>query len=316
MEDLVIIPIQDVNPLTEEDEIRFTIQGCKHTFYKSESGKTLINESELDLYDQILFSNPFILEIFCALAYSIDKFSGPCPEYQIFNQITRSSVIANLNHDDLANNFINTAIPLIPLHGTVQNCSIKFLQDNIGYIIENGYNPSFIKDLYLSTQENIELLLKNQNYRVFIETLCFKNFLNIVIIGYSFFKKNGSEIYDRETYQFIREYLLRNKKCNLVIIDLNPGFVADIFSKDTFHNAVCFTLNWSAFTQSMFYVSKHNLSNIFKLKYSEYASAYKLYNHWMNTYKDNVDEDMSLFSKAKEIFIIPYSLSSDKNLVF
>lgn len=316
MEELVVGPIiKNNSSLSEEDRIRFEIQGCKHVFHITETGKTLIDDSQIDLYDQILFSNPFILEIFCALAYSIESFTGPCPEYQIFNHINQGSVIANLNHDNLADNFICNRIPVIPLHGTISDGLIRFLKDNIDYIIENGYTPTAMKDLYLSTQENINLLSYRQNYIDFMNILNSSKFLNIVVIGYSFFKKNSTNIYDVVTYDRIRDYLIQNRKCNLVVIDIEPNFVADVFSKDTFHHAGCYPLNWSAFCYAMYYISNKNLSNVFKLNPVEYASASKLYCCWVNSFNKQRDDPTSLFSRSQEILVLPHYLRSNKNFI-
>ena len=73
-------------------------------------GKILINDSEKDIYDDVLLKKPWILELFCALNYSLNIIPEKCPEYEIFNLANKNSVIINLNHDELAKIFIKKEI--------------------------------------------------------------------------------------------------------------------------------------------------------------------------------------------------------------
>lgn len=225
--ELIINPII-INPISEnlsqEEKLRFQIAGSPHVFHELIDGRILIDEKNMDIYDIVLHSQPEIIELFCALTYSLKDTPHICPEYQIFNLINKQSKFLNLNHDGLAESFINKSVKIIPLHGTITNLQRKHLQQNIIEIIESGASKYLLKNCYFLTMENESLLLKKEEYIDLLNELYVDKFQYIVIIGYSFFKKNDSDIYDVVTYDLIRNYLIENK-CKLIILDINPSYV-------------------------------------------------------------------------------------------
>lgn len=285
----MIYDSQTIN-LSNEEKHRFKIAGCKYTFHEKLDGQILIGDSEEDLYDILLHKNPYILELICALIYSLEKVPLICPEYQIFNLINQNSIIVNLNHDGLAEKFICKKFKKINLHGIITNELRKFIQSNFSDIIEYGYKPSLIKKCYFATMENEYLLLHKQEYIDFINELNKNQFKYIVFIGYSFFRKNDCDIYDVVTHDLIREYLYNNT-CNLISYDLNPYFCADILSKTSSPKITCQQINWAALTHSIYQVCGLNLANIFKMNESQLRSLSILYDYY----------NISSFEEMKDI---------------
>ncbi len=281
--ELIISPII-INPITQnlskEEKLRFQIAGSPHIFHETIDDRILIDEKNMDMYDIILHSQPEIIELFCALTYSLKDIPHICPEYQILNLINRESILLNLNHDGLAEFFINKAVKIIPLHGTITNLQRKFLQKNIIEIIESGVSKYLLKNCYFLTMENEFLLIQKKEYIDLIHELYIDRFQYIVIIGYSFFKKNDSDIYDVVTYDLIRSYLIENK-CKLIILDVNPHYVADIVSKTTDIHMSCISMNWSAFTYAFnkIYNNPYQKFRFDRNNVKSLGILYDLFNH-------------------------------------
>jgi len=215
--------------LSENERHRFKIQGSKHIIHETFNGKWLIDDTNMDFRDEILHSNPAILKLVCALTYSISDIPNFCPEYQIFNLANSNSIIANMNHDCLATSFINKKINIIPLHGSINQTIRNTIQKHAAHILESDISQLFLKNMIIATKEN-EYILHLPEYKKFILELEKNDFKYLVIIGYSFFRKNDNDIYDGVTYDLIRSYL-HERNCKIIIIDINTDYVADILSK-------------------------------------------------------------------------------------
>lgn len=244
------------------------------------------------------------MDFICALNYSLHILPKRCPEYEIFNLANKNSVIINLNHDELAKKFINKQIVLIHLHGLVSTKFSEFLRENLYWIIDDfDFNPNFFNNHCISTRED-ERLLITDSYLDFDNILIRNGFNNLVIIGYSFFSKGYYEIYDEITYYRIKEFLIKNKKCRLFIIDLNPSNITNLFIKYNNCNARCHFVNWPAFTHSIDFLFKNSFSEMFKINYTNSLSFFELYKWWVNSGAD-------LKSKT-----IPQQLITKKSLCF
>jgi|GEM_PF-4882112 len=257
---LGVYPVIDGSrtPLTSEEAIRIKKLCSPHFIYKTSNGKFLIDETNMDFFDVILHSYPEIFEFICAMNYSLDEYPTFCPEYQIFNLANPNSIIVNLNHDHLAENFIKRKDRIISLHGIITPKMKHEIKKIFPFILDLNLRGELSKILYLATKENEALLLNKIEYRSLDQQLNTKEFKYIVVIGYSFFKKNDFEIYDTVTYDFIRSYFVKKKnKCSLIVIDPNPNFVIDIFSKDTNISKIeFFEIYWNKFTHAFYWMNR------------------------------------------------------------
>lgn len=230
----------------EVDKSRLEIALSQHIVH-STYDKLYIDGTEKDFFDEVIFSNPQLLELTCAEAYSLDRFPNQAPEYQLFNLANPNSLIVNLNHDGLAEHFIKGK-RLISLHGTITPQVKRVIKEILPYSLDKDVGK-LLKGLHLAAKESEKELLFKKEYQEFEEQLKHNRFLYIVIIGYSFFRKNSSDIYDGVTYDLIRTYLYENGSfCKVIIIDPEPYFVADILMKTLRTiNMECFEIYWSSF---------------------------------------------------------------------
>lgn len=267
------VPIDNKNKELSQIELsRFTIQGGDFIIHQTNSDMFLINETEYNLVSIILKKHPEILELICMLEYSIDTCIEVCPEYGIFNFSNKKSLFLNMNHDNLAERFIHQPNK-ISLHGTISQETRKHISSYIKEIIEieliRGHEiKKFTSGLYLSAIEDETFLINNNEYSLLFNYLEY-TYEYIFIIGYSFFKKNDCQVYDKFTFDILRQYLLCNPQCNIVLIDKNPEFISDIFSNCiSLKNITLHEICWSCFARSSFSIKNYILSKKF-LKNSE-----------------------------------------------
>lgn len=250
----LLTPVKDV-PLSESELHRFKIEGSKHIIHETFDGKLLIDNTSMDIIDEILHSHPAILELVCALTYSLSEIPEWCPEYQILNLANPESVIVNMNHDCLAKSFVNKKIKVIHLHGSLSQTTRNTIQNHIADMIEYDMRSILLRNMIIATKEN-EHILHLDEYKKFISILEKNYFKFIVMIGYSFFKKKDNDIYDKFTYDLIRSYLYEHN-CKIIIIDINTDYVADILSKTVrYLNILPFKINWGCFTHAFVQVNK------------------------------------------------------------
>jgi len=279
--------------LTNEQRLRFSILESPHKLYKTPEGKLLIDQTNIDFYDVVLHHYPEILELTCALTYSLDEYPRFCPEYQILNLATNDSLIANLNHDNLAEKFINVA-KVISLHGTIPTKLKKDLSEILPYALNMDIRP-FLKDVLLATQESEHLLLKNSNYSCFIKELESNQFQNIVIIGYSFFNKNGSDVYDVFTRDLIRSYI-KDHFCNILIIDPNPEFVASVLNISI---ANCYHIYWDKFCHSFNFVQYFKKRRSWNMDLTKLRRFFKCYDRELYSCHGEHPKVVSYFTDRK-----------------
>ncbi len=269
--------------LSEMEEARFEISG--HVLHKDYRGNILIDETDRDIHDIFIRQNPEILELCGLLNYSLNKLPEKCPEYQFFNKVNLHSVFLNLNHDSLCENFVKNR-KIITLHGTVSSELKNLIQNNIFCILDDAFGHSAIryiipKNLHVATKESEHILSQRNEYRELKNELVKNKFPYIVIIGYSFFKKNGSEIHDTYTYDLIRSYLIEHKECEVIIIDPEPNFVADMLSKTLSVSKISlYQMKWDCFVNAFFDVVKNKNLPYFKFSEFELRLFNLLYNHY------------------------------------
>lgn len=291
--------LQPLKPLNESEEHRFRINIGDHTLHKDPNDQLLIDDTYTDLSALVVRQIPEILELCGLLSYSIKKFPTFCPEYQILNFTNKNSIIVNLNHDHLAETFIKER-KIISLHGTVPPSMRVFFEENLSLILGDGFNSPLIKNLlpqnlYIATKELEHSLLKNNEYIQLQKELIANRFRFIIIIGYSFFKKSDCYLYDTVTYDLIRAYLYANKSnCKVIIIDPEPYYVADMFSKNiSVSNISTYKIYWNCFTNAFFTTIKYkNSPNLYFTK-DDLRLFYCLY----DAYKE-LNENTKLQQKA------------------
>lgn len=281
----MLLPITKPTYILSSEEIaRLEIQGSKHILHRTIDGRLLIDNRDMDFYDIIIHYYPALLEFMCALTYSLDKPPQCCPEYQIFNLANKNSYLVTLNHDNLAKYFINK-IEVTPLHGIITPGHKKIIRDFVPHIFDMDVKNDILKGLYLATRESERLLLEKREYKRLMETLKSNKFKYIVIIGYSFFKKNDYDINDVVTYGLIRDYLCENK-CNLIIVDpKDEYFVADIFAKtlSVLGKVKCFSIYWDSFTSAFFLTKQLKNSPFWKFDLLDQRRFIEFYRY----FKDN-----------------------------
>ncbi|MCF6766416.1 hypothetical protein L3V82_11585 [Thiotrichales bacterium 19S3-7] len=244
-------PMSEAN-LTNEQSQRYKILGGKSIIGKHHDGQLIIN-NKMDIYDSIIYSNPRIFEFICALSYTLNEMPHLCPEYSIFNFVNGSSQVINFNHDNLAEHFIKK-LYIHSLHGTLTPNQKRVMQKYIiPSIYRNDLSKELFKNLYFATQENEHLLLGSKKYTKLQQELISNRFNYIVIIGYSFFKKNDCDIYDNVFYDLLRSYLIDNTP-KVIIIDPNPEFTLEILVRSlTAIEIECFSIFWNNFTYALYY---------------------------------------------------------------
>ena len=295
----ILTPIENIQ-LSESERHRFKIQGSKHIIYETPNGKLLIDETNMDFRDEILHSNPAILEFVCALTYSISDAPSNCPEYQIFNLVRPDSVIANMNHDCLATSFINKKINIIPLHGSMSQTARNTIQKHAAHILEYDMSRFFLRNMIIATKEN-KNILQLEEYKKFISELEKNNFKYLVIIGYSFFKKNDNDIYDVVTYDLLRSYL-HERNCKIIIIDINTDYVADILSKTIGKlNILSFTIHWGCFTHAFALANKVKSRPLWKFSATDIFRFLKYYYCLEKIEPDNFLTAKPYFGKAHDL---------------
>lgn len=217
-------------------------------------GKFKINDTNADLWDTILYNNPQIIELVCALAYSheYDRFTI-YPEYEFFNFFHHNSVMINFNHDNIAESAIRK-MNVISAHGTVSYELRKGLKIALKETIFGNYTriKPLTKKLILLTKESDSNLENNHNYNKFILNLRTKFYKNVIVIGYSFFTQGCGDIYDDVTFFRTRDYI-KNFKPNLCVIDPNSCVVLDMLSSTlSCSKPIKFDVYWDCFSQSYF----------------------------------------------------------------
>lgn len=280
--------VQDISIIktslcNEIEKSRFEING--HLIHEDFHGNILIDETDKNLSDIYIKQYPEIVSFYGMLTYSLNDLPKRCPEYEFFNKVNPSSVFLNMNHDNLCENFLSNK-KVITLHGSVPIGLKSKIKKNIDYILDDSRGSrirDFIPDkLYVSTRELEASLLKNHEYKELINTLRKNNFSCLVIIGYSFFKKNSYEIYDTFTYDLIRSFLYKNKNnCEIIIIDPEPDYVADMLHKTLFISEISlYKIRWDCFTNAFFDLVKNkNLQNL-NLSEFELRIFSNIYNHY------------------------------------
>ncbi len=266
--------------LTNEEKARFKITGISDIIiHETFGGKFLINDTNIDVRDEIIHANPWIVEAVCALEYSLDQYPNNCPEYQIFNYANPSSLIANMNHDGLANHFIKK-IDVISLHGIIDPPIKKVLKNVLNKYLSNmlfhNTKLDFHRELCIATAENEHILAKNESYIKFISLLKENDYFYIVFVGYSFFRKNDYSVYDEFTFEITREFLNR-KQAHVIIIDPNPNFIEDILASRIHINRILsFPVYWDKFTHA-FYMA-NNSTNIqpWVIRFISFYNAHRL----------------------------------------
>lgn len=238
--------VNDVYDIMEEEKIRLKIIGSKFIKNNPADGKLIIdNKNMQDYLERIIHANPQFIEFICAKNYTLDEYPKFCPEYQILNYVNPSSIIINLNHDNLAEFFVKK-LKVITLHGTITPKQKKIIMKYLSFSLDLDLRKEFFKDLYFATRESENLLIKRDGYKLLSNTLNVNKFKNLVIVGYSFFKKNFYEIYDVFTYDLIREYLQKNRT-QVIIIDPFPNDVANILCRElTSLDIKCYPVYWNS----------------------------------------------------------------------
>lgn len=286
----IFVPANNIQ-LSDSEKHRFQIQGSKHVIHETFDGKLLINETNMDFRDIVIHSNPEVLDLICALTYSISIIPTYCPEYQILNQANPYSVVVNMNHDYLATSFICKNIKNIPLHGSISPSIRSIIKNHAAHILDHGTSSLYLRNMILSTKEN-EAILKHDEYKDFILELEKNDFKYLVIIGYSFFRKNDNDIYDVVTYDLIRSYIY-NHNCKIIIIDINTDYVSDILSKSTGNLMIeSFKINWSCFTHA--FLQTGRIKNNITWKYSavdliRFTKYYYYYEYYFEQIDHNSD---------------------------
>lgn len=244
--------------LNPDEEQRFEITIGSHTLHRAADGLLLIDDTYNDISSLFIRQNPEILEICGALEYSVDLGKiNFCPEYSILNFTNRSSLFLNFNHDHLAETFIKGR-EILSMHGTITPQIRLAIQKTLPLVLSERYNASDIKGILLenfclATQEYEHTLINNCNFRRLQHNLAKNTYNSIIIIGYSFFKRNSYSVYDVVTYDLIRAYLYENKKCEVIIVDPEPEFAADILANNLSNIRVCLCpIFWNAFTKAYF----------------------------------------------------------------
>lgn len=239
--------VNDEYDITEEEKIRLQLTGSKFIKNNPADGKLIIDNNNMqDYLERMIHANPQFIEYICAKNYTLDEYPEFCPEYQIFNYVNSTSIIINLNHDNLAEFFVKK-LNVITLHGTITPKQKKIIMKYLSFSLDLDLRKYFFKDLYFATRESESLLTKRDGYRLFSDILKVNKFKNIVIVGYSFFKKNFYEIYDVVTYDLIREYLQKNK-AQVIIIDPFPNDAANILCRELSSLDIkCYPVYWNSF---------------------------------------------------------------------
>lgn len=285
---LMLIPVPGRQlDLTKEEQIRLSILGSKHTLNPTPDGKLLIEQTNIDFYDEILHHYPEFLETICALTYSLDNYPKYCPEYQLLNYCNETSIIANLNHDNLAETFIKQC-KIISLHGSISPEMKKSISEALPSLLHFNLKNNYFKNHIFATQENESILLKSPNYISFIKELELDKFQNIIVIGYSFFKKNDFDIYDIVTGDIIRSYI-KNNLCKIIIIDPKPEFTASVLG---ISHASCYPIYWDRFCRAFFLIQNLKKDPSWKLDSIEVRRFVRFYDYLQccnvnNIYKIN-----------------------------
>ena len=277
--------------LKENEIIKFKISGFPYQI-NFHHNKYFIDTTEFDFYDYLLceklkFETPRVLDVAIALSCSLDQYPIRCYEYQIFNLMNSSSVIANYNHDNLINKFVENKIKIINLHGVVSPEFKKYIMDNLDSLITSNISI-FSEKIVLANKEYESDLNKNAEFASFVKELEQNNFDYIVILGYSFFGI-GNDILDIVSYEQICQYLSDHPNCRIIIIDPCSRKLPDFFSsKLKLKNIRLFNIEWDSFTFAFFKTHQFKANNkIFKF------SAIDL-NRFIYFY--------SIYSRNREIF--------------
>ncbi|HAT8639791.1 TPA: hypothetical protein JBA00_14285 [Legionella pneumophila] len=240
----------DKNELTNSQINQLYI--CGSPFITEKRGNLVFQKENISFLDEISHNYPNLLNLLCALTYSLENENEiiQCPEYEIFNRSSFNSLFLTLNHDGLATRFINRMV--LPLHGEITANQRAIIKTFLPMALDLDISKELDKNLHLATKEEEKILIKRAPYIEFVKQLNgLPYFINICIIGYSFFKKSYHEIYDTLTYDLLREYICSHN-VNIGVIDRNPNYVADILSNNiSTLNIKCFEIDWSSFAHAL-----------------------------------------------------------------
>lgn len=281
------VAVNQLPTLRPEELDRFKINLGQHKIHPTPNGELLIDDTYFDLTALALRTHPEILELIALLSYSLEKHPIFCPEYQIFNCTNTKSIFLNLNHDHLAEQFIKNR-KLISLHGTLPPEVRKMIVDLMPLLLAQEIHGDSIKRIigdkfYLVTKEYEHLLLHTPGYVTLQNELENNDFFSIVIIGYSFFNKDGCNIYDGVTYDLIRSYVYEHKKCKIIVIDPEPEFVADMLSKNLSNIKISmYKTYWNCFTKALLQMLKHKSSHCCRFSQIDLRVFSHLYDAFLN----------------------------------
>lgn len=284
------VTISQLPILRPEELDRFQINIGQHTIHPTPEGELLIDDTYFDLTALAIRTHPEILELIALLSYSLEKHPIFCPEYQIFNCTNTKSIFLNLNHDHLAEQFIKNR-KLISLHGTLSPEVRKMIVDLMPLLLAQEIHGASIKRIigdkfYLVTKEYEHLLLHTPEYVTLQNELVINDFFSIIIIGYSFFKKDGSNIYDGVTYDLIRSYVYEHKKCKVIVIDPEPEFVADMLNKSLSNIKISmYKTFWNCFTKALVSMLKYRQSSCCQFSQTDLKIFTDLYDAFLDESK-------------------------------
>lgn len=243
-------PLEEKKP--NNDQL-FQLHAWGSPFISENHGEFTLTEEAMEFGDKLLHRYPQFLYLIGAMSYSLeDEHIQYCPEYDFFNFANPQSLFLTLNHDGLATKFINRRV--IPLHGEITQQHRSIINQAFHLAFNIDITQYLDANLHMVKKEDESILLKNSHYAELKLRLNERPpFSNICIIGYSFFKKDDYDIYDKITYTLLRDYA-KAHNATITIIDKNPCYIADIFSNGLQVN--CFEIDWSIFSHAFFDINK------------------------------------------------------------
>jgi len=282
------IPDQDkILTMSEDHKNRLCICGSPYRL-DFENEEVL---RDMDLLDLVINTFPEIVEIQCAIDYSFHILPKTCPEYSFFNYVTKNSLILNLNHDSLASTFIENR-DVIPLHGEISPKQREAIVKLLPYIFDIDILQPLRKELLLATTESEYWVSRNENYMKLIKSLENNHYKNIVIIGYSFFRRNPYSVSDHVTLDIIRNYIIEK---NPKVIIFDPGdsdFIPDIFSNNLSNlKGLRLNIPWDRFIYALFgsNLFKKERSSIFNFCSTDFRTFRYLYESY-----NSIDENKKI----------------------
>ncbi len=285
-------PIGEGAELTEKDQYRLKIIESNIPIISSKPDYAYAKflQQKLDIYDVLAHKYPWHATLICADTYSLDAYPNICPEYSIFNFAHPNSLIVSMNHDSLASHFIKNK-KTISLHGEILPESKKCIKELLTFPLDADITPYLPKNLYVATREFESELIFSDKYIQLINILRNEIFDNLVIIGYSFFKRDAQHIYDEFTFEIINEHL-SSKRCNCIIIDTDPFSLANLISNYIGSDSI-YTINWANFIYSYIIAKKLSSAKLNNnhFSYESLMQFLKFYTYNKDIFsKDNPDK--------------------------